>query len=142
MWNLDTFNFSTTCQTFFCKTPCCKCGIILLIDLSQCVQVSLLLSRLGTSSEKKTGLSGNISHTILKKFRFGTSSEKNGISSKKFPNWGRGGLPTWELFPHNTVFFLKTSLIGVNKKANSHWLHSFDFSLLFIIKCFLKELGS
>ena len=29
--------------------------------------------------------------TILKNFRFGTSSEKNGISSKKFPYWGGGG---------------------------------------------------
>ena len=76
--------------------------------------------RLGTSSEKKTGLSGNISHTrggglthshlfmfvyqvffacqnhpeVLKHsllfffFHFGTSSEKNGILSKKFPYWG------------------------------------------------------
>ena len=81
-------------------------------------------THLGTSSEKKTGLSGNISHTrgegltqthlfmfvyqvffacqnhpeVLKNifyyfeiFCFGTSSEKNGILSKKFPYWGGGG---------------------------------------------------
>ncbi len=28
----------------------------------------------------------------MKKFRFGTSSEKNGISSKKFPYWGGGSV--------------------------------------------------
>ena len=27
-----------------------------------------------------------------------------------FPYWGRGGLPTWEFFPLNTVFILKASL--------------------------------
>ena len=45
--------------------------------------------------------------TILKIFCFGTSSEKKRYFVEKIPilgGWG-GGLPTWELFPHNTVFF-------------------------------------
>ena len=72
-------------------------------------------------------------------FCFGTSSENNGISSKKFPYWGRGGgLPTWELFPHNPVFcfwrrplvffmfFFAPSPYGNNNTKTSVTLFFFD----------------
>ena len=49
---------------------------------------------------------------ILKKIHFWASSEKNGISSKKFPYWGRGGVCPRGNFSHIIPFFiLKTSLI-------------------------------
>ena len=44
--------------------------------------------------------------TILKFFGFGTSLEKKRYFVEKSPILGEGGgLPTWEFFPHNTVFF-------------------------------------
>ena len=58
------------------------------------------------------------------------------FDNRGFPNWGGGGSAAWEFFPHNPVFFLRTSLIvliTITCNSNSWGNHNVQVRGMFAI---------